>query len=43
MSMYIAAVDICLSGGGPFVFNERRVIPRLFISASKVAFCHSAK
>ena len=43
MSVFHAAVDICPSGGGPFVFSECRVIPRLFISALQKAFCHSAK
>lgn len=34
---------ICPPVGGPFVFSKCRVIPRLFITDLKEAFCHSAK
>ena len=34
---------VCRSVGGPFVFSECRVIPRLFITDLKEAFCHCAK
>lgn len=48
MSLFHAAVNIewpgnCRSVGGPFVFSECGVIPRLFITDLKEAFCHSAK